>query len=257
VMSGDRMILPDVMDEARRLLGEAEAAGITLRLLGGAAVFLRAGETLHPSFGREVKDIDLATLKGEWRRVVQFLTDQGYEPNKTFNAMHGDRRLLFYDDPNGRQLDVFVGVFEMCHIVDFSERLLVDDFTLPLAELLMTKLQIVQLNPKDRTDVYQLLLVHDVADHDREAVNVSVIAGVCGREWGMYRTLKLNLERLRGGLDGFELGSEERSRIAGRLEAIDRAIEEVPKSVKWKVRAKVGDRVKWYAEPDEVAKGGY
>ena len=118
--SGDRMILPDVMEEARRLLGEAEAAGVTLRLLGGAAVFLRTGEALHPSFGREIKDIDLATRKGEWRKVVQFLTGQGYEPNKTFNAMHGDRRLLFYDDPNGRQLDVFVGVFEMCHVVDFS-----------------------------------------------------------------------------------------------------------------------------------------
>ena len=247
----------DVVEETIRLLQAAEREGVSIRVLGGMAVLLRAGEIIHPSFRREIRDIDIATIKGGGRRVGDFLAGEGYEPNRTFNAMHGARRLLFYDDANGRQVDVFVGTFEMCHELPLVERLLLEPMTLPLAELVMTKLQIVKLNAKDRGDLYALLLTHDVSDHDGETVNAVRIADLCAHDWGLYRTFQLNLGRLLDGLAEADLSAGERELVAERLQRLTSAIENAPKSAKWKMRARIGDRVRWYEDPEEVEKGAY
>jgi Uncharacterised nucleotidyltransferase len=250
-------IAEDVAEEAMRLLRTAEGAGIPLRVLGGMAIVLHAGDDLHPAFKREIRDIDFVAPKGKGRRVTELLVAEGYEPNRTFNAMHGARRLLFYDEAHARQVDVFVGTFEMCHVLPVSERLSVEPVTVPLAELLMTKLQIVKLNAKDRNDVYALLLTHDVADHDDEAVNARRIAELCARDWGLYRTVEISLDRLREGLAEIEVSNEQRELLAERLGRLYAAIEAEPKSARWKMRARVGDRVRWYEDPEEVDKGGY
>lgn len=250
-------IRDDVVEETLRLLGVAEGAGIPLRVLGGMAIVMRAGDGLHPSFRREIRDIDFATAKGNGRKISQLLAGQGYEPNRTFNAMHGAHRLLFYDDPHGRQVDIFVGSFEMCHTLPLTERLLLEPVTLPLAELVMTKLQIVKLNDKDHSDLYALLLTHDVSDSDDEAINATRIADLCAKDWGLYRTFKLNLQRLGEGLTTVDLAQGDREVITARLRRLEEEIEAAPKSAKWKMRARVGDRVRWYEDPDEVGKGAY
>jgi len=250
-------IAEDVAEEAMRLLVTAERAGIPLRVLGGMAIVLHAGDDLHPAFKREIRDIDFVAPKGKGRRVAELLVAEGYEPNRTFNAMHGARRLLFYDEAHARQVDVFVGTFEMCHVLPVSERLSVEPVTVPLAELLMTKLQIVKLNAKDRNDVYALLLTHDVAGHDDETVNARRIAELCARDWGLYRTVEISLDRLREGLAEVNVRDEQKELIAERLGRLRAAIEAEPKSARWKMRARVGDRVRWYEDPEEVEKGGY
>jgi hypothetical protein len=252
-----RLIQPDVVEETVRLMAAAEESGVRVRLLGGMAIVLHVGELLHPAFRRTIRDIDLATPKREGRTVADFLTDQGYTPNKTFNAMHGARRLLFYDEPNDRQVDVFVGSFEMCHQLPLEERLELEPRTLPLAELMLTKLQIVKLNQKDANDLYSLLLTHEVSDHDDDTINGSWVATLCTRDWGLYRTVQLNLERLRTEVALPELGPAERETIAGRVRRLEEAIERAPKSGKWKLRARVGDRVRWYEDPEEIEKGAY
>jgi hypothetical protein len=257
VTVGDRLIQADVFEEAVRLLAAAQQAGVRVRALGGMAIVMHVGELLHPAFRRDIHDIDLATPKREGRKVADFLTDQGYEPNKTFNAMHGARRLLFYDEPNGRQIDVFVGTFEMCHQLPLEQRLEVEPMTLPLADLALTKLQIVKLNRKDAYDLYSLLLAHEVSDHDDDTINSKWIAELCGRDWGLYRTVQLNLQRLRDELQIPELTPEEHETIRGRIGQIEAAIEQAPKSGKWKMRARIGDRVRWYEDPEEVEKGAY
>ena len=249
-------ILPDVVDEARRLLAAAEEEGLRLRLIGGVAVRLHVQGELHPAFAREIRDIDVVTGKGEGRRAGAFIEAQGYVPNRTFNAMHGARRMLFYDEANGRQLDVFVNTFEMCHVLPVGEHLERDPVTVPLADLLLTKLQIVTLNAKDRSDAYALLLEHELGSGEVECIDAARIADLCARDWGLYRTLQINLERLGGALaERPERRRATRHRRAPRGHSLcDRG---APKSVKWKARARVGDRVRWYEEPDEVEQGGY
>jgi hypothetical protein len=250
-------ILPDVVDEARRLLVAAEQEGLRLRLIGGVGVRLHVQGELNPAFAREIRDIDVVTGKGQGRRAGAFLEAQGYVPNRTFNAMHGARRMLFYDEANGRQLDVFVNTFEMCHVLPVGEHLDRDPLTVPLADLLLTKLQIVTLNAKDRSDAWALLLEHELGSGGVECIDAVRIADLCARDWGLYRTLQINLERLVGELADSGLGDDEQRVIAARVAGLTAAIEAAPKSVKWKARARVGDRVRWYEEPDEVAQGGY
>ncbi|HWF72588.1 MAG TPA: nucleotidyltransferase family protein [Solirubrobacteraceae bacterium] len=255
--AGASPILADVSEEAVRLLDTAERAGVRVRVLGGTAIIIHVGDGLHPAFVRKIADIDFATPRREGRKVAEFLETQGYTPNKTFNAMHGARRLLFYDEPNDRQVDVFVGTFEMCHELPLEERLELEPRTLPLAELILTKLQIVKLNQKDAYDLYSLLLSHEVADHDNDAINAAWIAELCARDWGLYRTVSLNLERLREQLNVPGLEPADRDTIRRRVDAIEQAVERAPKSGKWKMRARIGDRVRWYEDPEEIEKGSY
>jgi hypothetical protein len=250
-------ILPGVVDEARRLLAAAEAEGLRLRLIGGVAVRLHVEGALDPIFEREIRDIDVVTGKGDGRRAGAFIEAQGYVANRTFNAMHGARRLLFYDEANSRQLDVFVNTFEMCHVLPIGDQLEQGTLSVPLADLLLTKLQIVTLNAKDRNDAYAVLLEHELGAGDPERIDAARIAELCVRDWGLYRTLQINYDRLLAGLPGSGLGEVDQRVIAGRIEAISAATESAPKSVKWKARARVGDRVRWYEEPDEVGQGGY
>jgi hypothetical protein len=244
-------ILPSVVDEAERLLDQAGRDGTTLALLGGIAVRLHATE-VPPSLDREYKDIDFAVPKGRGGDADKLLRAGGYEPEVTFNAMMGKERMLFHDTAHGRQVDVFVGSFRMCHEIPFGNRLTPGERTVPLAELLLTKLQIVELNEKDVRDTVLLFHGHDVADHDEDAVNGERIADLCASDWGLWRTITANLARCREHLNDYELPDPDKQRVGGRLDAVLDRIEQAPKSRGWKLRAKIGERKRWYELPEEV-----
>lgn len=241
----------DLLSEAAELVAAAREADVTLKVLGGVAVRLHAG-VAHPQLEREFKDLDVVTRPSESKQVGELLEHMGYVGDPTFNTLNAGRRGLYYDMANERRLDVFMGDFEMCHRIPLMERLHVDVATLPLAELLLTKLQVVELNRRDETDILLLLLEHDVGPGDDETINAEVVAGLCARDWGLWRTTKLNVERLREALDRCELAPEERSRVRERLEALWDRVEAEPKSGKWKLRDRVGDRKRWYEKPEET-----
>ena len=246
------MILADVAEEALRLVTAAEDDGVQVRLLGGTAIRLHLQGEPHQAFTREIRDIDLVARKRDGRRAAEFLEAQGYAPDRVFNATHGASRLLFFDERHGRQLDVFIDTFDMCHVLPVAEHLDRDPLTLPLADLLLTKLQIVTLNEKDRLDAYALLLEHELGSGDTERIDAARIADLSARDWGLFRTLELNFERLRAALPASGLDGDTPALITARIEGIEAAIRAHPKSPKWKARARVGDRVRWYQEPDEV-----
>jgi hypothetical protein len=140
----------------------------------------------------------------------------------------------------------------MCHQIPFADRLRQGEPTVPLAELLLTKLQIVQLNEKDVRDTVLLFHGHEVADHDEDAVNAERIGQLCGEDWGLWRTITGNLTRCEEMLAEYRLPEGERARVADRLRSVLRRIEEAPKSRGWKLRAKIGERKRWYELPEEV-----
>jgi hypothetical protein len=244
-------ILPSVVDEAERLLSQARHDGTTLALLGGVAVRLHATEV--PScLDREYKDIDFAVPKGRGGDAEKLLRAGGYEPEITFNAMMGKERMLFHDTAHGRQVDVFVGSFRMCHEIPFGNRLTAGERTVPLAELLLTKLQIVELNEKDVRDTVLLFHGHEVADHDDDAVNGARIAELCASDWGLWRTITANVARCRDHVTDYSLPDADRERVHRRLDAVLERIEQEPKGRGWKLRAKIGERKRWYELPEEV-----
>jgi hypothetical protein len=256
--SGDRStnrIRSDMVDEALRTAEEAESEDLTLRLLGGVAIRLRAKDGLHPAFEREYADLDWIVPKGKSSEAQRFFDSIGYTPHVRFNAIHGRERLLFFDEENDRQVDVLVGSFRMSHQIPFGDRLALEPVTVPLAELLLTKLQVVQLNEKDVRDALALLHDHPVEESDGDAINAAQVARLCASDWGLWRTFTANLAALEGHLDRYELPEENKGRIAERIEGLQERIEQEPKPFGWRMRAKIGDRKRWYELPEEVEGG--
>ncbi len=170
--------------------------------------------------------------------------------------MNGARRLLFYDETYGRQIDVFIDTFEMCHVLPVGEHLERDPVTVPLADVLMTKLQIVELNAKDRSDVYALLLEHELGAGDASASTPRASPTSAQRLGPLPHAAAQPRAPARRAAGERPRRGDQRL-IAERMAGIAAAVESEPKSVKWKARARVGERVRWYEEPDEVAQGGY
>jgi hypothetical protein len=245
----------DVVEEALRVAEEAGREGLALRLLGGVAIRLRAKDGLVPVFRREYADHDWITPKGTSADAQRFFEALGYSPQVRFNALHGRERLLFFDEQHSRQVDVFVGAFRMSHKIPFGKRLGMEPMTIPLAELLLTKLQIAELNEKDVLDALALLHDHTVEDEDGDSINGGRVAELCASDWGLWRTFTANLSTVGDRLERYELPEEGKQRIAGRIRELQERIEQEPKSLAWKIRAKIGDRKRWYDLPEEVAGG--
>jgi Uncharacterised nucleotidyltransferase len=249
---GGSSILEDIVAEGERLLGLGEATGVDMRLLGGVAIRLHASD-LPPSLAREYKDLDFAVGKRDAGPLDQLMREAGYAPHVSFNAMHARERALFFDDQHGRQVDVFIDSFRMCHAIPLSDRLALERGTVPLAELLLTKLQIIELNEKDVRDTVLLLHGHPVDDHDDDAVNGARVAELCAADWGLWRTITANLQRCREHIGDYQLDDGDHERIAGRFDQLLERVEAEPKSRGWRLRAKVGERKRWYDLPEEVS----
>jgi hypothetical protein len=245
------MIAADPVEEAKRLLERVASNGLELRLLGGVAVRLRAGGEVPDCFRRDFGDLDFVCARRQGSAVVRFFSEASYEPQTSFNALQGHERLLFYDTEHGRKVDVFVGTFRMCHTIPLADRLGVDRATIPLAELLLTKLQVYELNEKDVRDALLLLHSHEVTDDDR-GLNGARVAELCGGDWGLWRTITGNLAVCREHLANYDLEADAGERILARCDAIMRRIDEQPKSRGWRMRAKIGERKRWYELPEEI-----
>jgi hypothetical protein len=246
--------LPGLEEEMYRLISAAQEQGIFLRVLGGLAVKVHSPHASHRSLARKYPDIDFVTDKDSAKRLLSFLPTEGYTPNKTFNTLSGDRRQLWYDEQHGRQIDIFIGDFTMCHTLPLADRLEIEPLTLPLAELFLSKAQIVELNRKDLLDLLALVLDHNVGQGDDETINVDLISNLCAKDWGLYTTVSMTIQKLRVALEEgeVELDEEEAQTIKRRLVAIEKAMDEAPKTMAWKMRARVGTRMRWYDEVEEV-----
>jgi hypothetical protein len=248
VDSADSGPLGDPVAEARRLIAVAAEQRLLLRVLGGVAVYLLAPEG-KPRLPRRVKDIDVAVPRGSGRPAARLLQQAGYVGDEMFNALHGSRRLLFYDQHHERHLDVFVGEFSMCHEIPLTARLDRSPFTVPPEELLLSKLQIVEATANDQSDLYSLLVQYEVGAG--ASLDASFVAGLCAKDWGLWRTCMGSIDRLLANLESSPLDPGEAARVQARLEALRGYLEAEPKTMKWRLRGQVGDKVRWYQQPEE------
>lgn len=248
-------ILPDIHDEMHRLLDAARTNSILLRAIGGLAIRVRSGE-FQKFFAREYHDLDFVIADSERRRLEPFFLEMGYESNRHFNVLNGSKRQIYLDPNSERHVDIFVGNFEMCHKLPMNGRLHLDPITVPLAELLLSKAQIVELNHKDALDIASLLLYNETGSTDENKVNLEYIAKLCGQDWGLYKTTSINLKRVEDVVrdEKLNLTEAERALILKRVSDIQKTFETMPKSLAWQMRDKVGTRVRWYEEVEEVAR---
>jgi len=243
--------------EALRYVEEGEKERITLRVMGAIAIYLHSKdyEELWKSLGRLsgkiFTDIDFMS-DGGIHEILKFFEKNGYSYNKTYAALYGNKRLIFFGGIIP-MIDVFFNKLEMCHIIDFRKRLDVDYPTIPLAELLLEKLQIVKINEKDIKDVIVLLRAHDLGEDDNDQINIKYIAKLLSNDWGFYYTVIMNLQKIKNFLPKYDaLNNEDYLDVASKIDNIITKIEREPKSVKWKIRASVGAKKKWYRDVEEI-----
>ena len=247
-------IVPDIQSEMNRLISAAREKSILLRLLGGLAVKVHH-EADHPAFRREYGDLDFVVAGKQRREFEAFMPAVGYSPHRQFNLLNGAHRQIYYHNETEMKVDIFVGAFQMCHKIPLEDRLDVHPITIPLAELLLTKAQIAELNRKDGLDIASLLLFSETGNDDQK-INLVQIAKLCGTDWGLYKTTSINLKRVEEIISDANVSLEESERglIKKRIRDIQQTFESMPKSLAWQMRDKVGTRVRWYEEVEEVAR---
>jgi len=238
----------------RSVVAAAAARSIPVRLIGGVAIWLRASHSARAALGRNYPDIDLVAHKKQSRKLRTVLEEEGFEPERVFNATHGARRLL-YHSPGGWQVDIFLDTFEMSHTLDLGTRLEAEPETLAAAELLLTKLQIAEVNAKDLSDTAMLLWDHEPASADGPGLlNLGPLVARCAADWGLYTTVTDNLAAGAELLGSLAVSGADRGRIAARIAAITDTLAAAPKSTRWQLRAKVGRKKRWYETPEEVVR---
>ena len=251
-------ILPDIRLEAERLTQAAIGSGLPIRLMGGLAIWLLSPTSHSGPLARDYADMDFAAASKAGRpKVGGFFEDQGYIPEKLFNALHGAQRLNF-GAPDGRwTIDVVFDELNMSHRIDLRGRLNGTAPTIDPADLLLTKLQVWEINPKDLGDIACLLADLPLVepghrlDGSRPAIDLRRVRTLVASDWGLCHTVERNLGRTAEFARGHPLASAPHD-PAVQAEALLRAIEAAPKSLAWKTRARVGERVRWYETPEEI-----
>jgi hypothetical protein len=250
------------LDEAAAIIAAAEVRGIQLRLLGAIAVIKHCPEFiwLHEATRRELTDIDFVAYAKHRPQVGELLTGMGYATRGgggggvTMEVWTGRE---IYVDPRGQRhsVDVFYDKLDFCHPVEFKGRLELDSPTIPLTDIVLEKLQIVEINEKDLKDLMIMFLEHPVnaaGNAGREEIDADYIAKRFANDWGFYYTANLNLDKILSFLPRYAAFTpEHRETIGARIAELREAIERKPKSLGWKARARVGPRKKWYRDVAE------
>ncbi|MHA1238677.1 MAG: hypothetical protein ACTSSJ_05505 [Candidatus Odinarchaeia archaeon] len=251
----------DIINEAIRLIEEAQKKGIILRILGAAAVRVKCPkyEKLHKSF-RQLTDIDYVAYWKQERQVDKFLEEQGYKPLRAAvtPGLFVGRRV--YNDTTGKgrpHIDVFFDVLDMNHKVDFRKRLEIDYPTISLTDLFLEKTQIVEINEKDIKDIIILLLSHEIGEKDeKDMINGKYIADILSKDWGFWYTVTTNMEKVKKFMDKYTseglFTEEEKKRLYYQINKLREMIDKKGKSFGWKLRAKIGTKKLWYNPVGEV-----
>lgn len=245
---------PDAYEAGLETVEAANRAGVPLRMIGGQAV-----RYLTPDFPPRVRsgqDLDFASVSSAKKPVMDLLGELGFEGDHRFNTMHGHRQMYFSDPAAGTAVDVIMDQLQMCHVLEFKDRIDRMEVTLDVTDLLLSKLQVVEQNEKDVQDIVYLVAAYEVREGDEPGtIGVGRFGRILGDDWGWWRTVTGNLDRI------VELVHGDLRRLvpaAARFDPVDQAValrrhaDEVPKSLRWKIRSRVGERAQWYQLPEEV-----
>jgi len=248
-VTGTNLPVADVIAEAERITAAARALKVPVKLVGGAAVNLHSRSAREAPLKRKYGDLDFVAASKQRQAAEKLFESLGYQGDRRFNTLNGHQRLLYLDAVNGRQIDIFIDRMRMCHVIELADRLGGDDPCLTPADLLLSKLQVFEVNMKDLVDSIALLLDHPIADHDDDAINGTYLAQLLSEDWGLHRTMQLNTARIRDTAKQLPVAADT---VNQRLDELWARTEAHPKSLKWRLRAKVGDRMSWYELPEEV-----
>jgi hypothetical protein len=262
---GDLALAPpsaEIEAAARRVVEAAVAERLRVRLMGGVAIRIQSPSAGRQPYERAYRDFDLVAHGRDVAALRRLLERVGYVGDRLFNAIHGAQRLV-YTAPDGRwSVDVVIDQLAMSHTIDLKDRLEADGITLDLADLLLTKLQIWETNRKDLGDIACLLADHPLVAVGRVSaapasdgmpapIDLVRIRSVLGADWGLCHTVERNLRAVAELVGGTPVPDAPHD-VATQVTTLLADIAVAPKSLGWKARARVGERVRWYETPEEA-----
>ena len=241
--------------EGGRIVKAAQERNLNLRLLGAIAFQLHCPKYnyLTAKLRRTLSDVDFAAYSSERDPIDRMMREFGYTDQPMITALFGHQRMIWDNKTTGMHVDIFFDKLDMNHVIDFSERLELDSPTIPLAEMLLEKLQIVHINEKDIVDSIMLLREHQVGKAAQETIDSEFIAKRLSNDWGFFYTVTTNLTNVEDALDKYlELTAEDKADVRTKLKSLSDRSEREPKTLGCKLRARVGPKTKWYNDVEEV-----
>jgi hypothetical protein len=244
----------DAFEAAHSIVQQAADRGLPVKLLGGQAVRILCPD--FPPRARTGQDMDFASVSSAKTQVMEFFADQGFAGDKRFNTLHGDRQMYFTTPDGVTAVDVIMDKLNMCHVLEFKNRIDRMPYTLDVTDLMLTKLQVVEQNEKDAHDIMYLLAAFAIEEGDEPGtIALGRLTQVLGEDWGWWRTSTGNLDRI------IELGGGELAHLVpanapfdpvAQARRLREHADDIPKTLRWRLRARVGERVQWYELPEEV-----
>jgi len=244
--------------KATTVVENAQKEGIVLRILGGLAIRLHSQDfpDLFRKLEREVAfaDVDLITHDKTRGKLEPFFKRNGFnaEPRVRKTPAIWAYRQIYVEESSGLNADIFFDKLEMSHLIDLRKRLEVDTPTIPIADLLLAKLQIHEINDKDVKDAVLLIRAHQISETDKESINANYIAKLMSEDWGFYHTVTNNLKKTELLVDDYKIDQQDKDDVKSKINQLMARIENEPKTSRFKIRARIGEKKKWYNEVDEA-----
>jgi hypothetical protein len=237
-----------------QVIQTATEGGAVVRSIGALAIRAHCPRFRYIEYqlGRYLTDFDLVAYSRDREKLEKIIEPMNFKENREIRMMTSGERLL-YLTPDGMHFDIFFDRLNMCHEIDLKGRLELDYPTVSLVDLLLAKMQIVEINEKDLIDTMVLLLEHNLGNTSKETVDVLYLRSLCAWDWGLWRTVTMNLEKVKNYLLSTPgLSQEDREDGVGKVAVLLKEIEAEPKSLKWRIRAKIGDKKRWYRDVSEL-----
>lgn len=232
-----------------RVVEAADDRGLTVRLIGGTAIYQHAPTVREGPFQREYRDVDFVATREDEDEIIELMGELGYDSNDRFNTMRRFR-LEFTDPVNERKADYIIDRFDFCHAWNMRDRLEEDHPTIPIEDLLLSKLQIFEASDRDVRDMIAMLADHPVeSSDDADAIDPEYIADLCRNDWGLFKTVSMSFDRIDEYVANNDLPIDD-EQLTDRVDAIRSAIHEEPKTLRWKLRSLIGERKQWYKRPE-------
>lgn len=243
--------------EGARLVTAAMERNLHLRLLGAIAFQLRCPKYnyLATRLHRTLSDVDFAAYGSERGAIGDMMREFDYCDQPMVSGLFGGGRMIWDNKSNGLHVDIFFDKLEMNHSINFEGRLELEEATIPLADMLLEKMQIVHINEKDIVDTIMLLREHQIGDGDSGSIDARRLTKLLSNDWGFYHTVTTNLKNVQDRLGHYaELTEEDRADVSEKTQKLSAILENEPKTLAWKVRSRVGTKSKWYHDVDDVTR---
>lgn len=237
------------------ILEKAKKYNVIMRVIGSIAFRIKCPDYKYMEYEnkRYLTDIDFIVYNRDIINVQDLFFELGWSENQTVLRLFGDKRRIFYHPKADIHSDIFIDKLRFCHEIDFKNRLEIDYPTISLVDLLLEKLQIVEINKKDLVDTMILLSQYDISidGTEKDFIDGQYLAQLTSGNWGWWRTVTMNLKKTCSFASEY-LNKNDSDLVRARIDKLLKLINEKGKSLSWKIRSIFGERFKWYREVEEL-----